>query len=118
MNRLARGRNAAMSSPLMPVMSGTYRPPVIVVSSFCLKSPPITDGLSVTLEKCLTASATTLSLSPPPQYHRLSVELFPPDEPPEELVPHAAAAAAPVTASAPAWMNRLRDRSTWSSSVY
>ncbi len=104
-----------MSSPLIPVMSGTNLPPVIVVSSFCLKSPPITEGLRVTAVKCLTVSATTLSLSPPPQYHRVRVELLAADVP-EELLPHAAAAAAPVTASALAWMKRLRDSSTWSSS--
>src|SRR6478672_9851374 len=68
----ALGRKDAMSSPLMPVMSGTEVPAAMVVVSFCLKSPPMDAAVRViALLKWVFASATTLSLSAPPQYHRV-----------------------------------------------
>lgn len=86
----------------MPVMSGTAAPAARVVVSFCLKSPPMELVVSLTwLLKCVLASATTLSLSAPPQYQRVrSLPSLLPLDP--ELPPHAAVvpAAAAVRAAA------------------
>ena len=100
----------AMSSPLMPVMLGMNAWPVIVVSSFCLKSPPITDGVSFVWVKWATASLTTFMLMQPSQTHRaifLPARLSDPP-PPEEPQ---AAAARPTPVSRPAWSRLLRESS-------
>ncbi len=116
MNWLACGRNDAMSSPLMPVMSGTKRWLAIVVSSFCLKSPPMTEGFTVVWPaNCVTESATTLSERPPPQYQRFVVFAAPPPLPlllPVFAVVEQAARAAteaPATPVKPRWSSRLRE---------
>ncbi len=83
-----------MSSPLIPVIAGTNWPPVSVVVSFCLKSPPITDGvILVWPANRPIACLTTFSLSPPAQYQS-AVSLLddPPDEHPATPAPAAAAA--------------------------
>lgn len=96
--RSALGRKEAMSSPLMPVMSGADCAARSPVSSLVLKSPPTTEVLRLMPEKCFLASATTLSLRPPDQYQRLRflLSLAPLDaEPP----PHAAVAPAAAAVS-------------------
>jgi hypothetical protein len=111
-NLLAWGRKEAMSSPLIPVMSGTKLPAASVVTNFCLKSPPMTEGFTVALPaKWVTASATTLSDRPPPQYQRASDALEPLDlvDLPEVEQPAAAATAAPATPPTPIWRSRLRE---------
>lgn len=63
---------------------------MIVVSSLVLNSPPICADFSDTSVKCVLASATTLSLRPPPQYHRVRFLPFLVPPLPEPEVPHAA----------------------------
>src|SRR3712207_5419859 len=113
----ACGRNAAMSSPLTPVMSGTNLPLAIVVVSLALKSPPITDGLSVVCVKCLTPSATTLSLRPPAQYHRVVVLLSVEPDPEPESSPHAVSAT-PAAENMPSCSRCRRESSTESSCAF
>src|SRR5690349_9031896 len=111
-NCLDWGSSPAMSSPLMPVMSGTDRPAARVVVSFCLKSPPMTDDLIAVCDaNCVTASATTLSLSPPAQYQR-AISLLPESELFEPGPPPHAAVTPPAAASRLACNNLLRDNST------
>ena len=97
-----------MFSPLIPVMSGTNRRPFIVVTSFCLKSPPITDGSSVVWLNLVTASPTTSSLSPPDQYQSVSVLASSPAPPLHAAVPPRPTAA---VASSAARIRSRRDRS-------
>ncbi len=103
-----------MSSPLMPVMSGTEVPAARVVVSFDLKSPPMEATVSFTsLLKCVFASATTLSLSAPPQYHKVRfLPFLPPAE--SEPLPHATVRPEAAAVNAAAWRKRLRERSTGS----
>src|SRR5215468_6647394 len=62
-----------MSSPLRPVMSGIDVPPLKVVTSFCLKSPPISEYLILGSGKWATVSSTTDLPRPPGQHHNANV---------------------------------------------
>ena len=62
----------------------------------------------MSLANWVLASPTTLSLRPPPQYHRVRSL---PWAPPAPELPQAAEKPAAVAVSAEAWMNRLRESS-------
>src|SRR3954447_7370364 len=103
--------NEGMSSPLTPVIDGRKAWLVMVVSSFCLKSPPITDGVSLVWVKWATASLTSFGLMQPSQTQRsifLPTRLAVPE--PEEEVPQAPMARLPPV-SRPAWSSLLRESS-------
>ncbi len=75
-------------------MSGMNWRLVMVVTSFCLKSPPICVALKVMSGNLVGTSATTLSLRPPDQYQSdrflLSpLEALSPDEHPTPVAPTA-----------------------------
>ncbi|WP_329001405.1 hypothetical protein OHA18_00515 [Kribbella sp. NBC_00709] len=90
-----------MSSPLIPVMSGIPVPPLNVVTSFCLKSPPISEYLIFGSGKCAIVSSSTDLTRPPCQHHMVSSVvvfffavvpvLFIPDEQPTSAPPATAA---------------------------
>ncbi len=59
-----------MSSPFTPVMSGMLVPPLRVVTSFCLKSPPTSEYLMCWSGKCAMVSSRTDFPRPPGQHQR------------------------------------------------
>jgi hypothetical protein len=110
-NRLACGSSDAMSSPLIPVMSGIDVPPLNVVSSFCLKSPPTSEYLMCWSGKCAIVSSSTDLPSPPGQHHnaRLPVAFFLVE--PVSIPDEQATTVPPSTAARPPASSVRRDKS-------
>src|SRR5688500_11451918 len=103
--------NEGLSSPLTPEIEGRKAWLVMVVSSFCLKSPPITDGVSLVWVKWATASLRTFALRQPSQTQMsifLPARLVEPE--PDEEAPQAPTARLPPV-SRPAWSSLLRESS-------
>src|SRR4051812_47931739 len=91
--RLDCCRKEGMSSPLTPVIDGTFVLPVKVGTGFCLKSPPMTFTCSLSEANSFFALETTESPTAPGQSQAVSLPVEA-DEPVEHPVRTRAAATA------------------------
>ncbi len=96
-----------MSSPLTPVMDGRPERPVNVVTSFCLKSPPMVDTLSVVPGTSAGTLSSTVWLRPSGQIQRSS---WPPAEDPDDDEQEARTGARSARVATPTTMRRARER--------